>query len=100
MHDIRKNELVEVKSWFYRKGQDMSSHLRKYQREATESTFILNGKVRALLDGKEFILEGGDYVTIPPAIVSNLVLEILEDTEGLTIKWPSIGAADSVKLNN
>jgi quercetin dioxygenase-like cupin family protein len=98
MDGIRRNEFVAVKSWSYKKGQNTSSHSRKYEREATEITFIISGMVRALLDGEKIVLESGDYVIIPPKVISNLVFEILEDTEALTIKSPSLSKDDSVKL--
>jgi quercetin dioxygenase-like cupin family protein len=75
---LKKNKNVALKKWSYKKGQDTSSHLTKFERKATEITFILKGRVQGLLDGKKITLKEGDYVIIPPKIKSNLVLKVLE----------------------
>ena len=88
MTGVRQTDQVEVKFWKYKKGEH-SGHPYKMQKTAVECTFILKGQVQAEIEGKKITLQTGDYVVIPPQTVNNLVLEIVEDVEGLTLKAPS-----------
>lgn len=88
MSGVRHTDQVEVKFWKYQKGA-ASGHPYKMQKVAVECTFILKGKVRGEITGQEITLREGDYVVIPPQTANNLVMEILEDVEGLTLKAPS-----------
>ncbi len=97
-NDIRGTDKFAVKFWKFKKGQE-TNHPPKYQRFATESTFILKGKLKARIENDEFLFVEGDYVVIPPNTVSNLAIEVLEDAEGITIKAPSCIPDDTVKLS-
>jgi len=97
-NDKRGTNKMAVKFWQFEKGKP-TNHPPKYQRLAVECTFILRGKIKAQIDSNEMELVAGDYVVIPPNIVSNLAIEVLEDTEGLTIKAPSCNPDDTVKLS-
>lgn len=89
----RKNDEVEVKYWEYPKGQ--TDHEAK-ESAIIECTFILKGKIRGVIAGKEVVLKAGDYVVIAPGIPNNTVIEILEDAVGLTVKAPSDPSAKKV----
>jgi quercetin dioxygenase-like cupin family protein len=86
---VRKTDKVEIKFWRFKKGEQ-TNHLPKHQDLAIESTFVLKGKIKGAIDGREIELEMGDYVVLPPGVVSNFPRDILEDAEGLTVKAPSI----------
>lgn len=82
----RKTDAVEIKYWEYKAGP--TDHPMK-QSSIIECTFILKGRTKALIHGKEIILTAGEYVVIEPGTPNNTVFEILEDAAGLTIKAPS-----------
>lgn len=96
--DKRGTDKMAIKFWRFEKDKP-TNHPAKYQRFAVECTFILKGRIRAQIDYNDIELTAGDYVVIPPNIVSNLAMTILEDAEGLTIKAPSCNPDDTVKLS-
>lgn len=89
----RRNDAVEIKYWEYPVGP--VDHPTK-KSSIIECTFILRGKTRAILDGKEYTLSAGDYVVIDPGTPNNVVIEALEDVVGLTVKAPSDPTAKTV----
>lgn len=99
MKGERKTTKVAVKFWKFEKGKN-TNHEFKFQKIATECTFILKGKIRAQIGSKKMILKAGDYVVIPPRIKSNLAIRALENTEGITIKAPSCSKEETVKLTH
>lgn len=97
-NDLRGTQNIAIKFWKFKKGVS-TGHPFKYQRFATECTFILKGKLKAIIDSDEFDFTAGDYVVLPPNVVSNLAIEVIEDSEGITIKTPSFFLNDdTVKL--
>ncbi len=100
VNDLRGTDKVEIKFWKFEKGVP-TKHPSKYQRFATEYTFVLRGKIRGRIGLKELELEAGNYVVIPPNVISNLAIEVLsgEAAEGITIKAPSL-PGDTVKLTD
>lgn len=86
--DARNTDKFEIKFWKFKKGED-AKHLPKCQKTATECTFILKGKIAGEIASQPVVLEAGEYVVIPPGIVSNFPKTVIEDVEGLTIKAPS-----------
>ena len=89
----RKNDEVEIKYWEFETG--LTDHPQKVS-SIIECTFILSGKARGIIEGKEVILNAGDYIVISPGVKNNTVVEILEPTTGLTIKAPSDPSAKKV----
>ena len=94
--DARATDQMEVKYWKFGR-REATQHVAKYLRTGFECTLILSGTIVGTIDGKPVTLEAGEYVAIPPGVVSNFPTEILEDAVGLTIKAPSI-EGDTVKL--
>ena len=90
----RKTEALEIRYWDFKVGED-TKHPTKMS-GTIECTFILKGKTRAFIGSEEVILKEGDYVVIEPGTPNNLIVEILEDTIGLTIKAPSDPSAKTV----
>lgn len=100
MDGYRHSEKVSVRFWQFKKGEE-KEHVLKYEREATECTFILKGSVKGVIDDQKIIFQAGDYVVIPAKIKSNIIIEVLDEpVEGLTIKAPSLPEEDSVKLGH
>jgi mannose-6-phosphate isomerase-like protein (cupin superfamily) len=96
LDDVRKTETMEVKYWEFKKGEE-GKHLMKFQLHATECNFIIEGKVRGVIDGNPITLEAGDYVLVKPGAVSNFIEEvIIEPVRGITIKAPSL-EGDTIK---
>lgn len=85
-HPANKNNDVEIKYWELPKGS--SDHPKKVSK-TFECTVIIKGKTKAVIDDEEILLQAGDYVAIPPNTPNNVVLDIIEDCTGLTIKAPS-----------
>ncbi len=97
-NDKRGTDKVAIKFWKFN-ANEATGHKKKYQRFATEVTFILKGRIRAQIDDQSIELVKGDYVVIPPNTISNLAIKALEYTEGLTIKAPGFFPQDdTVKL--
>ncbi|MBU6500953.1 MAG: hypothetical protein KGJ89_02400 [Patescibacteria group bacterium] len=94
---VRGTKDVAIKFWQFKKGQP-TNHESKYQTIVTECTFMLKGALKAKIESEEFIFAAGEYVVIQPNTTSNLAIEALEDSEGITIKAPSTSPDDTVKL--
>jgi len=82
----------EFKYWTLPRGD--RSHEPKKQKEATEYTYIIKGEVKGWvkIDSEkkdEIRLRTGDYIIIKPGICNNLVEEVIEDVQGITIKVPT-----------
>jgi quercetin dioxygenase-like cupin family protein len=90
----RKNDAVEIKYWEFKAGS-VTGHPVKVS-SIIEVTLVIKGKVRSMIDGQELILKAGDYVIIKPGVENNLQVEILDDTEALTVKAPSDPKAKKV----
>ncbi|MFZ1483889.1 MAG: NUDIX domain-containing protein [Candidatus Saccharimonadales bacterium] len=84
---------VEIKYWEFPVG--VTDHPKKVS-ATIEITFILSGKVVAIINDETKELVAGDYVVLQPGTPNNLVSEILEPTTGLTIKAPSDPSAKKV----
>ena len=97
LSDFRGTQAMSVKFWYFKKNQK-TEHKDKFQRFATECTVVIKGRLKAKIENDEFEFQEGDYVVVPPNIVSNLALEALEESEGITIKAPSLIPDDTVKL--
>jgi quercetin dioxygenase-like cupin family protein len=91
---VRTSEQIEVKYWSFKRG-DGASHKAKLS-ATIEWSLIISGKVRARLGNESVILKAGDYVLIHPGTPNNLVAEVLEDVEAVTVKSPSNPAAKTV----
>jgi quercetin dioxygenase-like cupin family protein len=89
MSGARKTNHIEIKYWNLKKGGSFT-HPRSKQKEAVHCVIVLKGRLRGEVDGEEVILDKYDYLVIPPKIYSNVILDIFEDVEGITIKAPSI----------
>ena len=83
----RKNEEVEIKYWEFKVDEE-SNHPKKVS-SIIECTFVLSGKLKAIIDNEEIILKQGDYIVIKPGIMNNTISQVLENATGLTIKAPS-----------
>lgn len=92
--DVRLCADLEVKYGEFLQGTD-PKHPAKVS-ATTEFTYILSGRVRAVVGSDELILSEGDYVLIHPGTPNNTVLEILEDARILTVKAPSDPTAKRV----
>src|SRR5688572_5895999 len=68
----RKTDDVEIRYWEFAQGSN--DHPVKTS-SIIECTFILQGRTKALVDGKEIILNAGDYIVIEPGTPNNLVAE-------------------------
>ncbi len=89
----RKNDALEIKYWEYKIGP--TDHPTKVS-SIIECTFLLKGKIRGIIDEQEVVLNAGDYIVIEPGIVNNVVVEVLEDAQALTIKAPSDPSAKKI----
>ena len=95
MKDLpRKNEQVEVKYWEYKAGENVGHGIKISS--IIECVFILKGKTRCTIGDDEITLNAGDYVVIKPGVLSNVVVEIIEDTSALTVKAPSDPTAKKI----
>lgn len=83
----RQADQMEVKYWEYAKGETVGHGIKTS--ETIEWTYILKGKTRAILGEDVVTLHAGEYVLIHPGTPNNTVAEILEDTQGITVKSPS-----------
>jgi quercetin dioxygenase-like cupin family protein len=90
----RKNDKVEIKYWSYLKGANQGHDTKKSS--IIECTFVLTGAVKGVIDGEEIIFRAGDYVVIQPETPNNMIIDVLEDTTGLTVKAPSDPSAKKV----
>jgi len=89
----RKNNEVEINYWEFEVG--LTNHPTK-ESTIIECTFVLSGKVKGIVAGEEVILKAGDYIVIEPGVSNNIVIEILENATGLTVKAPSDPSAKRV----
>jgi quercetin dioxygenase-like cupin family protein len=83
----RKTDTAEIKYWQFEPGP--TGHPTKMS-TVFECTLILEGRVNGQVDGQPVDLAAGEYVVIPPGVVSNLPQIVYEKSAGLTIKAPSI----------
>ena len=90
----RQTEEVEIKYWEFKKGEAANHPLKSSS--IIECTFVLKGSVKALIDNEEVVLGAGQYAVIHPGTPNNLIVEILEDCAGLTVKAPSDPTAKQV----
>jgi mannose-6-phosphate isomerase-like protein (cupin superfamily) len=83
----RRTGEIEVKYWEYLPGE-ASGHGAKSS-ATVEWSYILTGSTLAQLDGREVVLNAGDYVLIHPGTPNNLVSKVLEPISAITVKAPS-----------
>ena len=88
MDCCERSEDIEIKYWEFEPG--IPKHDRKYQKQCTEITLILKGKIEGIVEGERIKLEAGDYVMIPPRVKNGFPDNVFEYAEGITIKFPSI----------
>ena len=86
--DPRFTEQLEVKYWEFVAG-DNTGHEQVKESSTTEWTFLLEGRLRAIIGDDTFELGAGQYVLIHPNTPNNLISEVLEDAKGITVKSPS-----------
>jgi len=90
----RKNDEVEIKYWEFNRGDDTDHPLKTSS--IIECTLLLKGSLRGTIDNQDITMVGGDYVVIQPHTPNNLLVEVLEDCAGITIKAPSDPTAKQV----
>lgn len=99
--DSRRTDKIELKYWKF-DVKTKKKHAPKLQKQSAEITILLKGKIRGYIENSKITLSATekdkDYVFIPAGLVSNLVEEVLEDAEGITIKAPST-EYDTLKLD-
>lgn len=91
MEDIRKTNLFEIKYF----DRTLPKHSAKIS-ETFELTFIIQGKMSGMIDGKQISISAGNYIVIPPGIPNNLAIELSPDLKGFTIKSPSDPSAKKI----
>jgi quercetin dioxygenase-like cupin family protein len=89
----RKTGAVEIKYWEFPVGP--TTHDKKIS-TTFEATFILAGEVRGEINDQPIHLQKGDYVVIQPGVTNNVVVQVIQAAEGLTIKAPSDPLAKKV----
>jgi mannose-6-phosphate isomerase-like protein (cupin superfamily) len=87
IEDVRKTDKFELKYWDF--AEKKLEHKTKVQATAIEFTIVLTGVIEGEINGESIRLKKGEYVLIPPHVVSNLVKKYSKDAEVLTIKSPS-----------
>ncbi len=90
---LAHTEDFELKYWIFQKNKN-ACHDEKKQKKSTEYTFLIKGRVKGWIKNKvgkkeEINMNSGDCIIIKPGYCSNLVEEVIEDSEGVTIKVPS-----------
>lgn len=83
---ILKNNELEVKYNELKPGDFYPEHLHP---KGKEVVVIIKGKVKWLLDGKEFILQERDFIFLENN-VKEAVVEVLEPTITVSVRTPSI----------
>lgn len=83
----RNTDKAEIKYWELEPGPT-----RRPTKLSTvfECTLILEGRINGQIDGQPVELAAGDYIVIPPGVVSNVLQMVCEKSAGLTMKAPSI----------
>ena len=89
----RKTKHVELMYWEFPVGK--TSHPTKTS-ETLEITMVFKGKVLGEVAGEKISLEAGQYIVISPKVINNLVKEVVEKTQAVTIKAPSDPKAKKV----
>ncbi|MGV9794952.1 cupin domain-containing protein [Gordonia sp. NPDC003422] len=88
---LRHTGQLEVKYWSYEKGSDTKHGIKTS--DTTEWSMILSGVVIAHVGDQELKLAGGDYILIHPGTPNDLVSQVVETVEAITVKAPSDPAA-------
>lgn len=83
-----KTDALEAKFWRFPEGR--TDHAPKIQRLATELTILLKGKIRGFVGEDPVELSAGQFIVMPPGLKNNIVEEVLEAAEGISIKSPSL----------
>lgn len=87
--DLDAHRGFYIKYWEFKKHDTTKEHTPKMQKKSTEYNFILKGKIKGKVhQTKDIILESGDFVKIHKGFCVNLQEQIIEDTRGITIKFP------------
>jgi len=83
---VLKNSDLEVKYGKLLPGDTYPVH---YHPHGTEVSLIIKGKLRYVVEGKEVILQDGDFVFMY-ANVKEAILEVFEPTTIVAIRTPSV----------
>ncbi len=84
---IQKNSQLEVKYEVLKPGSNyFSPH---YHPQSTEVCLIIKGKVKWLLDGKDYLLKEGDFIFLQNNVTESLV-EVYETTTLISVRTPSV----------
>lgn len=83
--EASKTDVVEVKYAEFPVGP--TNHGLKIS-ATYECSIFIEGKAKAIIDGKEYTVSAGEYIAIQPNTPNNLVAEILEPVKVFTIKAP------------
>jgi len=80
---ITKEEKYAAKILEIKRGERSSLH---YHKKKKETMYILKGKLKILVDGKEFLLTEGESITLNPGEVHRLIA--LEDISTIEASTP------------
>ena len=83
---VLKTDQLEVKYARMMPGETESEH---YHPIGEEMLIIIEGKMRVIFDGKEHILQGGDFVFQKSGTRETLA-EVIEPTTFVAIRTPSV----------
>jgi quercetin dioxygenase-like cupin family protein len=83
---VLKNPDLEVKYSTLMPGDIYPPH---YHPHGTEVSIVIKGKIKYWVDGREVILNDGDFVFMY-AIVNEAILEVYEPTTMVSIRTPSV----------
>jgi quercetin dioxygenase-like cupin family protein len=83
---ILKNSELEVK---YDKLSPDDTYPLHFHPQGTEVCIVIKGKLKWQLDGKDFILEDGDFIFMKNN-VKEAILEVYEPTITISIRTPSV----------
>ncbi len=83
--DPRKNDQIEILYKEHKKGDKTKPHFHK---EKVEVVILLSGKVKYVVNDKEIILSGGEFIFID---VGNIIaMDVLDDSKLFAIHSPSL----------
>jgi quercetin dioxygenase-like cupin family protein len=90
---LQKDDRVEVKITKWKKGSENTPH---FQKTATKIDIMFEGKGVWEIDGQDVELNSGDYVIVPPKVVTRIKSVLTDEILVQTIKVPS-DPADKVQ---
>lgn len=81
-----RNTELEVKYSVLQPGETQAAHVHPH---GTEVSFVIHGKMKYRVGGKEFLLSDGDFVFMK-ANVEEAILEVYEPTTMVSVRTPSV----------